>query len=374
VEQMCGKSTEGANCARWKLVLPPWCRVVHWWSDSKHRPWGTFFDIEALRSSKVPLVEFNEYAEVAGGQKVDLVVTYGVDDGEISKDVPLSGGTPTGEFSGWAPKTTDCAGRRDHPKPSKDAKTGEMEFTYAGQCDGGIKSHNFRCGKINGPWPVGIVDMLDSLDGSVGSVLVKGYDYLLSPDSEELDKLGLRESMLFSPELRGLGDKFITSTLKGRPFLAAHCRRTDFLRARAKSTPDAESIADQLNELLQKHGLKQVFVATDAPHDLREDLQKRVKGDIHFYEEANGGKSLDLPGHQAAVEMWIASRAEFFIGSIESRFTMWIQLERGFLGKSKESSELEFCKDSKDSKKKKCIAPNYRHPPRKGAHRAAYLS
>merc|ERR1712110_101875 len=230
---------------------------------------------------------------------------------------------------------TDCAGRRDHPKPSKDAKTGEMEFTYAGQCDGGIKSHNFRCGKINGPWPVGIVDMLDSLDGSVGSVLVKGYDYLLSPDSQELDTLGLRESMLFSPELRGLGDKFIASTLKGRPYLAAHCRRTDFLRAR---------------------------------------LQKRVKGDIHFYEEANGGKSLELPGHQAAVEMWIASRAEFFIGSIGSRFTMWIQLERGFLGKSKESSELEFCKDSKESKKKKCIAPKYRHPPRKGSHRVAYLS
>merc|ERR1712125_81110 len=148
-------------------------------------------------------------------------VTYGVDEGEISKDVRLSGG---------APKTTDCAGKREHPKPSKDAKTGEMEFTYADQCDGGIKSHNFRCGKINGPWPVGIVDLLDSLDGSVGSVLVKGYDCLLSPDSEELDKLGLGESMLFSPELRGLGDDFIEKSLGEQPYLAVHARRTDFLR------------------------------------------------------------------------------------------------------------------------------------------------
>merc|ERR1712232_778365 len=281
------------------------------------------------------------------------VVTYGVDEDEIGKDVRLSGGQ--GEFMGWTPKTTDCKGSRDQPQPTKDRKTAELEFVYAGHCDGGIKSYNFKCGKLNGPWPMGIVDMLASLDHSVGSVLVKGYDYLLSPDREELDKLGLRESMLFSPELRGLGDKFIASTLKGQPYLAAHCRRTDFLRARAKSTPDAASIADQLNELLQKYGLKQVFVATDAPHDLREDLQKRVKGDIHFYEEANGGKSLDLPGHQAAVEMWIASRAEFFVGSIESRFTMWIQLERGFLGKSKESSELEFCKDPKTARKRNAL-------------------
>merc|ERR1712048_129379 len=46
VEKKCGKKVEGP-CARWKLVLPPWCRVVHWWSDSKHMPWGTFFDSEA---------------------------------------------------------------------------------------------------------------------------------------------------------------------------------------------------------------------------------------------------------------------------------------------------------------------------------------
>jgi protein disulfide-isomerase A1 len=371
LEKMCGKKTDGPNCVRWKLVLPPWCRVVHWWTDSKHMPWGTFFDMKALTSSKVPLVEFSEYAKATGGQNVDLVVTYGVDDDEIAKNVRLNGGQ--GEFKGWAPATSDCAGRREHPKPTKDERTGEMEFIYAGHCDGGIKSRNFKCGKINGPWPKGVVDMLHSLDGSVGSVLVKGYDYLLSPDNSELDELGLRESMLFSPKLRAMGDKYIESTLKGQPYLAAHCRRTDFLRARAKSTPSAESIADHLNDLLQKHGLKQVFVATDATTDLRDDLQQRVRGEVHFYEVADGGESLDLPGQQAAVEKWIASRADFFIGSIESRFTMWIQLERGFLGKSRESSEVEFCKDFSETKKKPCIAPSYRHPARKGAHREKYI-
>ncbi|CAE7931948.1 selO [Symbiodinium necroappetens] len=49
----------------------------------------------------------------------------------------------------------------------------------------------------------------------------------------------------------------------------------------------------------------------------------------------------------AIVETWIAARADFFVGTIESRFTMSIQLERSFLGKPHRSSEQEFCKEYK---------------------------
>merc|ERR1712014_505910 len=104
----------------------------------------------------------------------------------------------------------------------------------------------------------------------------------------------------------------------------------------------------------------QVFVATDAQDDLRKDLLAKVKGKVHFYDDASGANTFAHPGKKAAVEMWIASRATHFIGSQESRFTMWIQLERSFLGKSVESTEEEFCKTLSDSKKK-CTAPRYRH-------------
>jgi hypothetical protein len=124
--------------------------------------------------------------------------------------------------------------------------------------------------------------------------------------------------------------------------------------------------------LLKELQLDQVFVATDAPNDLRADLQRQVNGAVHFFDGASGAASFEHPGKQAAAELWIAARADFFIGTIESRFTMWIQLERGFLGKPKATSEQEFCKNYKDNSQK-CIAPHYRQPGRAGAHRETYL-
>merc|ERR1711964_490754 len=88
-----------------------------------------------------------------------------------------------------------------------------------------------------------------------------------------------------------------------------------------------------------------VFVATDAPADLKDDLKKKVNGEVFFLgdsEEISG--RFDHPGKKAAVEMWIAARADYFIGTTESRFTSHIQLERSWLGKDKSTSEKEFCK------------------------------
>merc|ERR1711988_1982677 len=106
-------------------------------------------------------------------------------------------------------------------------------------------------------------------------------------------------------------------------------------------------------------------------NDIRKDLRKQVKGEVVFFDEA--GISFDHPGKQAAAEMWIAARADYFIGTHESRFTSAIQLERGFLGKAVDTSEQEFCKAFIEGKKAKpCISPAYRHPRRKGGHREAY--
>jgi len=367
LEARCGEGAEG-DCARWTLVLPPWCRVVHWWSGTEPFPWSTFFDLKALLGSKVPVIEFAEYERLVGSKRVDLAVTYQTDKLEKAK---LSGGQ--GGFLGWAERLEQCQSKYRKAPEYQELPSGELSLVYAGYCDGGITARELRCASLDGPWPAGVVDMVTSLGGSVGSVLLKDYDYLLSPDSEELDALGLRESMLWSEEIRRHGDDFLASALGGQKYLAAHCRRTDFLRVRTKTTPSADVVAAKLNAALAETGLKQVFVATDAPTDLREDLQRQVKAAVHFYDGASGAAAFEHPGKQAAVELWIAARAEYFIGTIESRFTMWIQLERGFLGKPKEASEQEFCKSYKDPKEK-CIAPQYRHPGRPGAHRQAYLA
>jgi len=367
IEARCGSKTSGAECARWTLVLPPWCRVVHWWSGPDLLPWSTFFDARVLRSSKVPIMEFDEYVGIVGGNKVDLAVTYTVD--EVGQATTAG----KGEFRGWTKELGACATKhRQLPQHEVlDEKKGTAKVVYSGHCDGGVTAAKMQCASFKSPWPRATIDMLSALDRGVDSVLLKHYDYLLAPDNGELDAFGLRESMLFSAEIRTIADNFVTSKLDGGRYISAHCRRTDFLNAHEKTTPGNSAVAAKLNAVLAESGVSKVFVATDAPDELREDLRKSVKGDVFFIDEA--GASFEHPGKQAAVEMWIAARAEFFIGTQESRFTSSIQLERGFLGKPKHTSEQEFCKSfDKEKSGKPCINPAHRHVGRKGAHREAY--
>merc|ERR1712190_297554 len=127
--------------------------------------------------------------------------------------------------------------------------------------------------------------------------------------------MGLRETMVFAEAIRNAGDEYISSVMGGKKYVAAHCRRTDFLKARTGTTPGPSAIASQLNEVLMSVGADTVYIATDAPDELRESLKSNVKGSVYFLSDA--GKILEPfkhPGKRAAVEMWIAARADFFIG------------------------------------------------------------
>ncbi|CAE8595628.1 unnamed protein product, partial [Polarella glacialis] len=165
-------------------------------------------------------------------------------------------------------------------------------------------------------------------------------------------------------------------TFQGREFLAAHCRRTDFLYARKDTTPGLEAIASQLDAALARTGLNQVFIATDAPDQLREGLRQHVKlGTVHFFQESSKGPGAAVgelwhEGQLAAVEMWVAARSSHFIGTKESRFSMHIQLERSWLGKPAATSLQEFCKE--DPGDAFCSAPLSRPSQRKGSHHSEY--
>eukprot|EP00439_Symbiodinium_sp_Y106_P046551 s5758_g5.t3 len=100
---------------------------------------------------------------------------------------------------------------------------------------------------------------------------------------------------------------------------------------------------------------------------------KRVRGLRRLSSANKPGQadSLLTGGVNAIVETWIAARADFFVGTIESRFTMSIQLERSFLGKPHRTSEQEFCKEYKRGKS--CLAPSYRHTPRHPAGGVMWL-
>eukprot|EP00913_Durusdinium_trenchii_P004446 g4125.t1 len=108
------------------------------------------------------------------------------------------------------------------------------------------------------------MDMILALKPQVRSILLKNYDYLLSPDNEQLDALGLRE---------------------------------------------------KLNEVLEQEGLTQVFIATDAQDDLRSALQKEVKGTVVFYDTAHGAIQFDHKGKQAEALKCGAQRSDAELGS-----------------------------------------------------------
>lgn len=314
------------------------------------------------------MIEFDEYMEVHG-HKVDMAVSFETDQLKSQKEKLKNG---RGNFLGFATSISDCKTKYVKPLEFQKLPSGDLQIVYAGHCDGAIATKELNCAALDGPWPKGVMDMILALKPQVRSILLKNYDYLLSPDNEQLDALGLRESMLFAPDLRDHAERFIQNAFKGQKYMAAHCRRTDFLRAREKTTPDVSNIAMKLNEVLEQEGLTQVFIATDAQDDLRSALQKEVKGTVVFYDTAHGAIQFDHKGKQAIVETWIAARADFFVGTIESRFTMSIQLERSFLGKPRRTSEQEFCKVYTPGSKP-CLAPTYRHTSRSGAHREQYM-
>mmetsp|Transcript_28739 Transcript_28739/g.52360 ORF Transcript_28739/g.52360 Transcript_28739/m.52360 type:complete len:549 (+) Transcript_28739:28-1674(+) len=378
VNESCAKKKKWKGtirCVPWTLVLPPWCRVAHWRSASTHVPWREFFHEETLKGSKVPVIEFDEYVQEVGGAIVDVAIAYTTDKTELNSgklkdpNLEMSGGLD--DFLGWA-HLGECDGApgtgRELPR-HRQLENGSYSITYSGQCDGGITAGDMRCAVYKSPFPKCTVDMLRTwLRTDARSVLVKSYDYLLSPDGAELDDLGLRAAMFYSEDIRQAGDSFIKRMFGDKPYLAAHCRRTDFLRARSATTPDVTAISGKLNQVLEERGLSQVFIATDAPGDILQELQNAVRGTVVVFDL---GESLGHPGKQAAAEMWVAARADFFIGTIESRFTMSIQLERAFLGKPTETSSMEFCKEFPETKP--CMAPKYRHQTQPSPTRQVYM-
>ena len=62
----------------------------------------------------------------------------------------------------------------------------------------------------------------------------------------------------------------------GGPYIAAHLRRRDFIKARENEVPSLKSAALQILQLLKKHILKIVFIATDAPKNEVQEIIRYI--------------------------------------------------------------------------------------------------
>ncbi|CAJ1381098.1 unnamed protein product [Effrenium voratum] len=342
-----GASSTSSGCGRWSLVLPPWCRLAHWRSSSEeHVPWARFFDAEKLKSGNVTVLEFHEFVQKAGGPLVDLVVSTSTERlpaGKMRSKPRKSGG-----FYGFARTAESCFKPNGLKPPRQEWLPEEQRWrvTYSGNCAEGVAAIDHRCAVLADSSSRDWVDLvLVSMREGVRSVLLKAADSVGPPAKEEMDALGLRAAMVFARPLRDLGERYMREVLRGRPFLAVHIRRTDFLYAREKTTPKPEEIGNQLELAMADFKVDQVYVATDAVSEVREAL-KELRGKVLFLEDMPevASEAGLLEGEVAAIEMWIAARAAAFLGTQESRFTMHIQQERAWLGQSFASSNRELCK------------------------------
>lgn len=178
--------------------------------------------------------------------------------------------------------------------------------------------------------------------------------------------------MRFSSHLRALGDDFRRKYLdsfdsqdgtelnedwrtiqshehtRGGPYVAVHFRRGDFLTSRADLVPDIDCAIRQINfvasNLLEKH-FEKIYISTDAEEGELKRLTTELLNNRHrvFNFEKMNPKLNISPGEVAIVDQWISAHAEYFIGTLESTFSLRIQEEREILGFNSNSTHNALC-------------------------------
>lgn len=336
VADACGSQTSSPRCAPWTLVLPPWCAVVHWYSDTSPMSWKELFEVEALRK-EVPVIEFDEYVRRTGRRgssaSVDLAAIFAVS--------PTGHKGNRGDFDNWQAPNACQAGGQTLPQWSK-SRDGALSVVFSGYCDGDVRVKEFRCGILKRMSRNAVEGVLSDLPKDTGSVLLKHLDAVPLPTGSS--KVKHLHSMLHpAKELTRAGDIFITDTLGDLPYLAAHLRRNDLVHSNPEFTPGPEEVAARLNFLLKELNLEQVFVATDARPSFCETLRRRVKAPLYYFARDDGAILPDHKGKEAVTVLRILAQATHFVGTPLSSFTAWVHRERKRLGKASASQEV-FCK------------------------------
>lgn len=135
---------------------------------------------------------------------------------------------------------------------------------------------------------------------------------------------------------------FVERALGELPFLGVHLRRNEFVRQHPDQTPSASAAAARLNYILKKKSLEQVFVATDALPDFREELRRLVRAPLYYFAPDDGAPELNHKGKDEVVCLYTLGKAKHFIGTAGSSFSAVVRGERTRLGLAAKASEV-FC-------------------------------
>ncbi|XP_029190508.1 GDP-fucose protein O-fucosyltransferase 2-like [Acropora millepora] len=321
----------------WILVVPPWRKLYHWRSEIEQNaiPWRTFFDMESL-NRYVPVIEFEDFIHETGSPRIDEILY-------------LQGYAEGWKDGHWEEKVDarDCIDRPIYFKDDDGLYRGYFwgyEDVFAGK---------FKCISVQGTSSILAPLLLEKT--SSRSVFVDRFEKVLHIHYGQLEYWKARRSLVFAKHLRDEGDKFRKEVLKsdderdatvmdpdwtknqkregsanGGPYLAVHMRKGDFLYAHPDKVPSLDNTITQIKELLKKHSLNMVFLATDSTKEDVEYLKSKLPLVTYNAPKTILNKYGD--GGVAIIDQWICAHAQYFIGTCESTFSFRIHEERDILG------------------------------------------
>ena len=112
------------------------------------------------------------------------------------------------------------------------------------------------------------------------------------------------------------------------PYLAVHWRQTDFVKLRPTQTLSKEQLIECVKETLKETGLKQVYISTDS-NDL--DALKYINEHLPTFNYIQQENITNVD--YTILESLICARAEYFIGTELSFYSINIIGERSNMGK-----------------------------------------
>lgn len=337
----------------WVLVLPPWNHLYHWNSDIEQQniPWSLFFDIESL-AQHVPVIEFEQFLK-ANHHKVDEVIYF-----QHYKE--------GWNGNGWVEKMDerDCINKVPFYKDDK-----ELWHWYLPN----VTALEFKCMSIQAEYSF-LKDFLLT-NTSSKSIYFPRAEHVMHGKYSEWSKefWTARRSVRFSRGLINLADDFRMKFLDssdaedktflgenwqyvkkkhgdaiGGPYLAIHLRRRDFIFSHKKDIPSISGAASQINKALMNLNLSKVYIATDAPAEEIDQLEKNINmGEMYKYSPTEDVFKKYMDGGIAIIDQWICAHARFFIGTAASTFSFRIHEEREILGFTQNSTYNCFCPDDK---------------------------
>jgi len=338
------------------LVLPPWGHLYHWQTRKlgiqNKILWSVFFDVKRINNF-VPVIEFSDFLSKEGSQINMVYYLQGYE-----------GGWKDGKFEEKF-KVSECL---SDPVYQKD-ENGLYEGFFWDYMQ--VRADQFECLSVQGATRVLHKFLEESGDASI---MLDRAENLLHDHFGDVNYWGVRRSMRFANHLVQISNQFrliefsssdeLDDTMvhkdwrdhragrrgRGGPYACVHLRRKDYVKARQGQIPSIEGGAAQVEEKLKSRGLKNLYVATDAPDKEFREFRSHLKGyNVVKYRPSDKDLQLYKDGGVAIIDQLICSHASYFIGSFESTFTFRIQEEREILGFPLKSTFDMLCADGKQN-------------------------